>query len=96
VRLLRIDERPDFIDLDALARQVAQHSVLIGGAGHASVHQQAGHRVLTDPEGTSDGANAHAFAKQGEDLGAGVSVKLVHGRDNRPYQTLVKHECLLE
>lgn len=36
---LRINEAPEFIDLNTLARQVAQHAILVSGAGLARVHE---------------------------------------------------------
>jgi hypothetical protein len=78
VRLLRIDERPNFIDLYALAGQVAQHPILIGSAGNACVHKQTGYGVLADAKGAGDGADAHPLAKQGQNLGSRLSVQLIH------------------
>ena len=37
VLALRINERPDFIDLDALAGEVAENAILIRGARATSI-----------------------------------------------------------
>lgn len=51
---LRVAERPNLIRLDGLARQVAQHLVLVGRAGRSEVYEQLRDRVLGrsgDPRG---------------------------------------------
>ena len=67
---LRIGERPDFVDLDALARQVTQMRVLIGRTGSADVHQQLGDRVLGSAGDAHRGADAVALHEAADDLGA--------------------------
>src|SRR5581483_5925758 len=49
VTSLGVNEAPDFIHLDSLARKVAKRLVLIGGASVASRHKQFCHRVLAGP-----------------------------------------------
>ena len=77
---LGVNEAPDFIHLDALARQVAKRFVLIGGAGVTGRNQQLCNCVLAAPGQPGDGADRLPLAKQMEDLGAGLSVQLVHDR----------------
>ena len=59
--LLRVDERPDFVHLDATARQIAQHPILLRSAGFRRVHEQLGDGVLRHVRDTRRGPHAHAF-----------------------------------
>jgi hypothetical protein len=76
--LRRVDEIPDFIDLDALARQVAKHPILISGASAASVDDELGHGVLAGPGQPGDSTDGLPLAKQMEDAGAVFLGQPVH------------------
>jgi len=67
---LAVREGPDFIHLDALARQVAQMLVLIGRASRAEIDQQLGDRVLGRAGDAHRGADRVAFHEAADDLGA--------------------------
>ena len=82
--MLRVDECPNFIDLDALAGEVAKYTVLIPSGGLASINHQTAYSLLAHAGQPSDRANGIALAKQMEDAGAGLAVELVH----RLFETL--------
>jgi hypothetical protein len=47
--LLRIDEAPDFIDLQPLAGEVAEGAILVLGTGATNIGEQLCHCVLAGP-----------------------------------------------
>src|SRR5258708_5463694 len=48
VLFLRTDERPNFITLNATAREVAKDAILIRGARRAHVHEKLAHGLLCE------------------------------------------------
>ena len=75
---LRIDERPNLIDLHALAGQVAHHPVLIFRERRARISQQASQGVLADARGAADRPQGHAFDHEAENLSAEIAGELVY------------------
>lgn len=78
ISLLGINERPNFIDLDALAGQIYERLVLIIEASLTGIDHQLGHGVLADPGEPGHGADRGSLAKQMEDAGAGFPIEFVH------------------
>src|SRR5690606_8187517 len=78
VLLLAVDEAPDFIALDALARQVPQGLVLILRSGATNVHQQLGHGVDRAVREAGSGPEAGPFHQKAEDLSALCQREFVH------------------
>src|SRR5689334_11320999 len=73
VAVLGVNERPDFIHLDPLARQVAERLVLIGGAGMTGLNQKFGYRIFATSRKSGYGADRLPLTKEMKDLGAGLS-----------------------
>lgn len=65
VLVFGINERPDFIALDALAIQVAESLVLIGGAGRAKFNQQLLNRCAVNARHADSGAERIALNQAG-------------------------------
>lgn len=80
VRVLRLgaDKAPNFVDLNALAFEVAKNAILIPRAGLAGVHDQLRNRRLADTREPGNSADRHALAKEMKDLGALGFGQLVH------------------
>lgn len=78
VLLLRADEAPDFIDLEALALEALEHAVLIPGGGMAGVYNELADCCLTHAGESRDSADRHSFAQKMDDLGALIAGQLVH------------------
>lgn len=79
--MLRIDERPDFIDLDALASQIDEYAVLIPSGGLPSINHELAHGLFARPGQAGHGADRIALTQQMEDAGTGFTVELVHWPD---------------
>ena len=79
VVVLGVNERPDFIHLDALAGQIAKGLVLIGRASVAGGNKQLRDGVFAASGQARNGADRLSLAKEVEDLGTRLSVQLVHG-----------------
>jgi hypothetical protein len=58
---------------------------LKGSAGMTGLNQQLRHSVLAAPGQPGHGADGLPLAKEMEDLGAGLSVQLVHSRNNMTF-----------
>lgn len=78
VLLLRINEAPNLIALETLARQVAQSLVLVRGAGRSDIDEQLGHGIDGAVSEAAGGAEAGTFDEKAEDLGALCCCQLVH------------------
>src|SRR6266849_3924399 len=63
VLLLRVDEIPDFIDLKALAGQIAKHTVLIPRSGLSGINHKLDHGVLACASHSRDGPNRRPLAE---------------------------------
>lgn len=88
--MLRVDECPNFIDLNALASQVAKHPVLIPRGGFAGIDHQSADGFLARASQASHGADGGALAKQVKDAGAFVFGELVHILTKAPFVLRVK------
>ena len=64
-----VAEGPDFVALEALARQVPQGHVLVVRAGRTQVHQQFRDRVLGGAGYPHGGADRHALGEAPDDAG---------------------------
>lgn len=78
IQCLGVNERPNFIDLDALAGQIHECAVLIIEAGATGIHNQLSDRVFARPGQPGYGSDRTTLAKQVEDAGAVCSGKSVH------------------
>jgi hypothetical protein len=67
---LGIAEGPYLVTLDALTGEVSERGVLVFGTSLADVHQEFGHRVLGNSRHPNRGADAVAFYKTADHLGA--------------------------
>ena len=76
--LLGVDEAPNLVELDALARQIAEGLVLIGQTGFASIDQQLVDGVYRDIGKPTSRAKAVPLNKRVEDLGAFGDRQPVH------------------
>lgn len=76
----RIPKRPNLIDLNAPACQIAQNLIWVAGACRAHVHQQLDHSVFAGADHGADRTNAVAFLKAGKGLGTALYGKAIHAR----------------
>ena len=82
VLLFRIGEAPNFIDLDALGREIAYMLIVIGRARLAGIDHQLDDGVLARAGQPCDGSDRAALAKQVEDAGAVGGRELFHTDHN--------------
>lgn len=59
--MLAADKAPDFIDLNPLGGNVANHPVLVFGTGRSNAHQQAKDGAFRDASQANGGTNRAAF-----------------------------------
>lgn len=78
VQRLGVNERPNLIDLDTLAGEVAEFCILIIEAGATGINYQLSDRVFARPGQPGYGADRATLTKEVQDLGAGLCIKLVH------------------
>lgn len=78
LRLAR-DERPDFINLHATRRDVADGAVQIGGARRADIRQQAENRAFGNAGQARSRAHRAALDQRRDDRDPLSSAQLVHG-----------------
>lgn len=78
VLFLRVAERPDFIALDSLARQVAQRLVLIFRASLSNLRQQLNHSVFRNARHSHRSAYRITFNKGRDNCGLAVNREVVH------------------
>jgi hypothetical protein len=78
VLLLAADERPNLVALDALARQVAHHAVLMDRADGAEIDQQLRDGVLRHARHPHGRADAVAFNEAGDYLLALLRAQTIH------------------
>ena len=78
VLLLRVYERPDFIDLNALGRHVANVRIMVGHTGAAGIRKQLRDRVLADARQTRNCTDRLAFAEEVKDASAVFGFELVY------------------
>ena len=70
VRLFRVAERPDLIDLDALRPNAPDRFVVVGRAGLASVDEELGDRVDRCARDAANRSHRRALDEQVDDGGA--------------------------
>jgi hypothetical protein len=73
-----MNETPDFIDLDALARQVAENPVLVVAERLSGILQQLDDGVLAGTRHAGNSAERNALSHHSEDFGALGGGELVH------------------
>ena len=78
VLLLRIAKRPNLVALHPARAQVGEHGVLVFGTSCAEVDQDLRDGVLGHAGHPHDGADAHAFAEQADDLASAFGAQPVH------------------
>jgi hypothetical protein len=78
VLLLRVAEGPNLVGLDALAREVDQHAVLVLGARSPEIHQEFGHRVDRNVGHLGRRPEAVPLDQHPEDLGTLGGRRSVH------------------
>jgi hypothetical protein len=67
--MLDPNEAPDFVHLNALARQMAKDAILIRGASAPCIDQQLSDRVLAGAGQARDGADGTALTRAYEGYG---------------------------
>ena len=87
-----IDERPNLIDLNALAGQVPKGAVLVVVKRRAGILQQFDNGVLAGTGQPRDCPDRRAFDHQAEDLSASFAGELVHTRKLTHMLINVKHK----
>jgi hypothetical protein len=81
VLLLCSDESPNLVDLEPLAIEALEHTVLIPSRRLASVHNELADCRLAETRHACDSADAHALAEELKGLGAIAARQLVHISD---------------
>src|SRR5204863_2718908 len=93
---LGVDEAPDFIELEALAAQVAKRAILIVGARLSGIHKQFGHGVESDIGQTRRRAKAVALDQKMQNPHSFGGVELVHVAKLYLCACSVKHDIQSE
>jgi hypothetical protein len=76
--LLRVDERPNFVELNATAFQISERAILIIETRSHGINEQLGDRIVGYVRKTICRAKAAPLAKQVKDLRTLFRWELVH------------------
>ncbi len=79
IRVLRADERPDFVSLNSLARQVDEHAPLVVEAGGSDISQERQYRAFCGSGNPTSGAHRSAIHQRGEYPRPTFYGELIHG-----------------
>ena len=96
VLLFGRDERPNFITLDALTRQIHESFVEVFGTSCAEFYEQLGNRVLGDPSHADRCTDRIAFNKSRDHLRPFLIGQLVHISIMQPLKHRVKIKMLVK
>src|SRR5207249_285436 len=90
VLFLRVNERPDFVTLDARAAEIAKRFVLILRAGSAKIAEKFINRVARHIRHSRDSAHGISLNQCSDDLHAFLSAQRVHAVNMLERSSIVK------